>query len=377
MPWAAARQASLSITNSRGLLKFMSIESVMPPNHICHPLLLLPSFFASIRVFSYESVLHIRWPKYFSFSVSPCNEYAGVISFTIDWFELLAVQGTLKSLLQQHSSKPSILQHSAFFTIQISHPYISSVQFSHSIMSTLCNLMDYSTPVLPIHHQLPELAQIHVHRVGDAIQPSHPLMSPSPPAFKLSQNQGIFQGVRFSHQVEKVLEFQLQHQSFQWTPRLISFRMDWLDLLAVQGTLKNLLQHNSSKASILQRSAFFTVQLSHPYMTTGKTITLTRQNFVGKIMSLLLNMLSRLVITFLPRSKCLLISWLQSPSAVILEPKKIKSDTVSTVSPSISHDVMGPDAMILVFWMLSFKPTFLLSSFTFIERLLVPLHFLP
>ena len=119
-------------------------------------------------------------------------------------------------------------------------------------------------------------------------------------------------------------------------PGLISFRMDWLDLLAVQGTLKSLLQHHSSKASILQRSAFFTVQLSHPYMTTGKTIALTRRTFVGKIMSLLFNMLSRLVITFLPRSKCLLISWLQSPSAVILEPKKIKSDTVSTVSPSVS-----------------------------------------
>ena len=129
-------------------------------------------------------------------------------------------------------------------------------------------------------------------------------------------------------------------------PGLISFMMDWLDLLAVQETLKSLLQHHSSKASILQCSAFFTVQLSHPYMTTGKTIALTRWTFVGKVMSLLFNMLSRLVITFLPRSKCLLISWLQSPSAVILESPKIKSDTVSTVSPSISHQVMGPDAMI-------------------------------
>ena len=137
---------------------------------------------------------------------------------------------------------------------------------------------------------------------------------------------------------------------------LISFRMDWLDLLAVQGTLKSLLQHYSSKASILQCSAFFPVQLSDPYMTTGKTIALTIQTFVGKVMSLLFNMLSRLVITFLPRSKHLLISWLQSPSAVIMEPKKIKSDTVSTVSPSISHEMMGPDAMILVFWMLNFKP---------------------
>ena len=122
--------------------------------------------------------------------------------------------------------------------------------------------------------------------------------------------------------------------------------MDWLDLLAVQGTLKSLLQHNSLKALILQRSAFFIVQLLHPYMTTGKTIALTRWIFVGKVMSLLFNMLSRLVITFLPRSKRVLISWLQSPSAVILEPPKIKSDTVSTVSPSVSHDVMGPDAIV-------------------------------
>ena len=122
-------------------------------------------------------------------------------------------------------------------------------------------------------------------------------------------------------------------------PGLISFRMDWLDLLAVQGTLKSLLQHHSSKASIFQCSAFFTVQLSHPYMTTGKTIALTRQTFVGKVMSLLLNMLSRLVLAFLPRSERLLISWLQSPSAVILEPPEIKPDTVSTVSPPISHEV--------------------------------------
>ena len=130
---------------------------------------------------------------------------------------------------------------------------------------------------------------------------------------------------------------------------LISFRMDWLDVLDVQGTLTSLLQHRSSKASILRCSTFFIVQLSHPYMTTGKTKALTRWTFVGKIMSLLFNMLSRLVITFLPRSKRLLISWLQSPPAVILEPTKIKSATVFTVSPSICHEVMGPDAMILVF----------------------------
>ena len=183
----------------------------MPSNHpiLCHPLLFLPSVFPSIRVFSSESALHIRWPKYwsFSFNISPSNEHPG----------------------------------------------------------------------------------------------------------------------------------------------LISCRMDWLDLLAVQGTRKSLLQHHSSKASILWHLAFFIVQFSHPYMTTGKTIALTRRTFVDKIMSLLFNMLSRLVITFFSRSKQLLISWLQSPSASILEPREIKSAIVSTASLSICHEVMGLDAMILVF----------------------------
>ena len=148
-------------------------------------------------------------------------------------------------------------------------------------------------------------------------------------------------------------------------PRLISFRMDWLDLLAVQGTLKSLLQHHSLKASIPLHSAFFTVQLSHPYMSTGKTITLTWWTFVGKVMSLLCNMLSRLVIAFLPRGKRLLISWLESPSAVILKPPKITSTNLSIVSPSVCHEVIGPDAMIIVFWMLSFKPTFPTHLFHF------------
>ena len=205
-PWTAARQAFLSITNCQSLPKPMSIELMMPSNHLilCHPLLLLPLIFASIMVFSNESTLRIRWPKYwsFSFSISPSNEHPG----------------------------------------------------------------------------------------------------------------------------------------------LISFRMDWLDLLAVQGTLKSLFQHYSSKASILRCSAFFIVQLSRPYMTTGKTIALTRRTFVGKGMSLLLNMLSRLVITFLSRSKRL-----NFMAAVILEPPEIRSATVSTVSPSICHEVMGPDATILVF----------------------------
>ena len=158
---------------------------------------------------------------------------------------------------------------------------------------------------------------------------------------------------------------------------LILFTIDWIDL-AVQETLESLLQHHSSKASVLRCSAFFMVQISHPNMTTRKTIALTRWTFVGKVMSLLLNMLSRLVITFLPRSKRLLISGLQWPSAVILEPPKINSATVSNVSPSICHEVMGLDAMIFVFRMLSFKPAFSLSSFTLIKRLfIVPLHFLP
>ena len=193
-PWTTARQASLSITNSWSLLKLVSIELVMPSNHLilCRLLLLPTSIFPSIRIFSNESVHRIRWPKYwsFSFSISPSNEYSG----------------------------------------------------------------------------------------------------------------------------------------------LISFRVDWLDLPAVQGTLKSLLQHHSLKASILQCSAFFIVQLSHPYMTTGKTIALTRYTFIGKVIFLPFNMLSTLVITFLPRSKRLLISWLQSPSAVILDTQKIKSVTVFTVS---------------------------------------------
>ena len=228
-PMQAALQASLSITNSWSLLKFMSIESLMPSNHLilCRSLLL--SAFPSIRVFSDESILRIRWRNYWSisFNIHPSNEYSGLISFRIDWFHLLAVQGTLKSLLQ----------------------------------------------------------------------------------------------------------------------------------------------HHSSEALILRCSGLFIVQFSHPYMTTGKTIALTRWTFVGKVMSLNFNMMSKLVITFLPRSKGLLISWLQSPSAVILEPPKIKSVTVSIVSPSVCHEVMGPDAMIFVFWMLSFKPDFSLSSFTFIQRL--------
>ena len=177
--------------------------------------------------------------------------------------------------------------------------------------------MNRSTPGLSVHHQLPEFTQTHVHRVSDAIQAS--LLPSIPPSIRVFSNESAL-----CMKWPKYWSFSFSISPSDEHPGLISFRMDWLDLLAVQGTLKNLLQHYSSKASILRRSAFFTVQLSHPYMTTGKTIALTRQTFVGKVMSLLLNMLSRLVITFLPRSKHLLVSWLQSPSAVILEPPQNK-----------------------------------------------------
>ena len=197
---------------------------------------------------------------------------------------------------------------------------------------TLCDPMNHSTPGLPVHHQLQEFTQTHVHWVGDAIQPSHPLLSPSPPA-PIPPSISVFSNesalcIGWS----KYWSFSFNISPSSEYSGLISFRMDWLDLLVVQGTLKSLLQHHSSKASILQHSAFFLVQLSHPYMTTGKTIVSTRWTFVGKVMSLLFNMWSRLVITFLPRGKHLSVSLLQSPSAVILEPRKIKSATVSTVS---------------------------------------------
>ena len=199
--------------------------------------------------------------------------------------------------------------------------YISlhSVQFTSvaHLCPTLCNPTNRSTPGLPVHHQLLESTQTHVHWVGDAIQPSHPLSSPSPLALNVSQHQSLLQWVSSSHQVASFMISPSNEHS-----GLISFRMDWLDLLAVQGTLKSLLQHHSSKASILWHSAFFVVQLSHLHMTTGKTIALTSRMFVDKVMSLLFNMLSRLVTAFLPGSKCLLISLLQSPPAVILEPKK-------------------------------------------------------
>ena len=200
------------------------------------------------------------------------------------------------------------------------------VQFSSITQScpTLCDPMNRSTPGLSVHHQLPEFTQTHVHWVGDAIQPSHPLSSPFPPSPIHSSIRVFSNESTLRMRWPKYWSFSFSIIPSKEHPGLTSFRIDWLDLLAVQGTLKSLLQHHGSKAPILWRSAFFTVQLSHPDMTTGKTTALTRRTFVGKVIFLLFNRLSRLVITFLPRSKRLLISWLQSPSAVILEPPKIK-----------------------------------------------------
>ena len=203
------------------------------------------------------------------------------------------------------------------------------IQFTSVAQSclTLCNPMDCSTPGFPVHHHLLELAETHVHRVDDAIQPSHPLSSPSPllplpsifPSIWVFLNESVL-CIRWP----KYWSFSFSISLSNEYSGLISFRIDWLGLLAVQQSCKSLLQHHSSKASILWSSAFLIFQLSHPCMTTGKTIALTRWTFVGKVMSLLFNMLFSLVIAFHPRSKHLLISWLQLPSTVILEPKKIK-----------------------------------------------------
>ena len=221
---------------------------------------------------------------------------------------------------------------------------------------TLCDLMDFCMPGFPVLHHILELARIHVHWVGDA---SNHLVLYCP----LLLLPSIFPIVRvFSNETLHLRWPKYWSFSFSISPSneysgWISFRIDWFDLLAVRGTLKSLLQYHSSKASIFRCSSFY-VQFSHPYMTTGKTTPLTRWTFVRKVMPLLFNMLSRFVMAFLPKSKRLLTSWLPSPSAVILEPKKIKSVTVSIISPSICYEVMEPDAMIFVFWMLSFRPAF-------------------
>ena len=225
---------------------------------------------------------------------------------------------------------------------------ISSVQFSRSVMSDSLRPHAARQVSLFITNSRSSLRLTSI----ESVMPSSHLilcrpvllLPPIPPSIRVFSNESTLH-MRWP----KYWSFSFSISPSNEYPGLISFRMDWLDLLAVQGTLKSLLQHHSSKASILWLSAFFMVQLSRPYMTAGKTIALIRQNFIGKVMSLLFNMLSRLVIAIFPRTKRLLISWLQSPSAVILEPPKIKSDTVSIVFPSICHEVVGQDAMILVF----------------------------
>ena len=226
--------------------------------------------------------------------------------------------------------------------------YVCIHQFSSVTQSclTLCNSIDCSAAGLSVHHQLPELAQLIS---TELVMPSNHLILCWPllclpsiiPSIRVFSNESVLR-IRWP----KYWSFSTSISPSNGYSGLISFRMDWFDLLAVQGTFKSLLQHHSSKASILRCSAFFMIQLSHPYMTTGKTIALTRRTFVAKAVPLLFNMLSRLAIAFLPRSKRLLISWLQSPSAVILEPKKPKSLTVSIVSLFICHEVMGLEAMI-------------------------------
>ena len=217
--------------------------------------------------------------------------------------------------------------HTIFPVIFVFFFLLQSVQSLSHVR--LCDLIDCSTPGFPVLHCLLELAQTHVHWVSDATQPSHPLSSPSLSAFNLSQHQSLFHESALHIRWPKYQSFSLSICPSHEYSGLISFRFDLFDLLAVQGTLKKL--HHGSKASVLPCSAFCMVQLSHPYMTTGKTIALTICTFVGKVMSLLFKMLSMFVIAFLPRNKCLLISWLQSLYAVILEPKKIMSVTVSIV----------------------------------------------
>ena len=238
---------------------------------------------------------------------------------------------------------------------------------------TLSNPVNHRTPGFPVLHRLPEFAQTHIHWVSDTFQLSPPLFFPSPPAISLSSGSFLMSWLFASggqstgaSASASVLPMNIQG----WFP------LGLTDLIS-QGTLKSLLQHHSSKASMLQWSAFYMIQLSHLYMNTGKTIALTRWTFVHKVMSLLFNMLSRFGIAFLPRKNEILISWLQSPSTVILEPKKIKSFTVSIVSPSICHEVMGPDAMTFWFecWVLSQLFHSLLSPSS--RGSLVPLCFLP
>ena len=267
------------------------------------------------------------------------------ISLGFIYFALYLLAAWIYSLIQ-YSSVQSLSHIRLFAT-----PWITARQASLSITNSWSSLRVASIEsVMPSSHLI----------LG------HPLLllPPVPPSIRVFSNESTLR-MRWP----KYWSFSFTIIPSKEIPGLISFRMDWLDLLAVQGALKSHLQHHSAKASIRRCSAFFILQLSHPYMTTGRTIALTRWTFVGKVVCLLFNILSRLFITFLPRSKYLLISCLQLPSPVILETKKMKSVTVTIAFSSICQEMMGPDAMILVFWMLSFKPTFSLSSFTFTKRL--------
>ena len=225
---------------------------------------------------------------------------------------------------------------------------------------------------MPGVHYLPGFAQIHVHWVGDAIQPSHPSTTPFSSVFNLFQHQALFQQVSSLHQMaKKYWSFSFSIIPYKEYSGLISFTIDWFHLLPVQGTLRNLLSSTIPKNQFFSAQVFFMIQLSHTYMTVGKIINLTIRTFVSKVMSLIFNILSRFVTAFLPRRKRLLMSWLQSPSTVILEPKERKFANASTFSPSICYEAMELDIMILVFWMVSFKSAFWLSFFTFINRFFV------
>ena len=272
--------------------------------------------------------------------------HSSILAWEIPWTEEL---GKLQSMEWQKSwtqlSNQTTTNPCTYMKCQF-----SSVQFSRSVMSDSLRPHEsqHTKPPCPsptpgVHPDSHPSSQWCHPAISSSVVPffSHPQSLPASESFPMSQ---LFAWGGQSIGVSALAPF-LPKKSQGWSPSAWT----WLDFLAAQGTLKSLLQHHSSKASILWHSAFFIVQLSHPYMTTGKTIALTRRTFVGKVISLLFHMLSRLVITFLPRSKRLLISWLQSPSAVILEPQKIKSDTVSTVSPSISHEVIGPDASFGIF----------------------------
>ena len=283
------------------------------------------------------------------------------------WVQFLGWEDPLEKATPTHSS---ILAWRIPWTVQSKGLCCCSVAQS---CLTLCHSMKWSAPVLSVLHHLPEFSQTHVHWVSDAIQPSHPLSSPSLPTFNYCQHQVFSNESALCIRWPKYWGFSFSISSSNEHSRLISFRIDWFDLLVVQGTLKSLLQHHSSKTSILWCSAFLMVQLSYPYMTIEKTIVLTRWTSISKVMSLLINMLSRLVIAFLPRNKCLLISQLQSPPTGILEPKKINSFYCFSIYLPWSD---GTGCHDLHFWNILSQAYHSLLSLSSRDSL-VPLQFLP